>query len=91
MRKELERRFNSRSIAQRIGYPAAFNVQSPYISHRTEASAVRLALASDAEVGAAYDESLRNARSYRAGARIEGVLVQEIVAGDALMKPVIRN
>ena len=69
------------AIARRIGYPVALKVQSPDISHKTEAKAVRLALASDAEVGAAYDEILRNARSYRAGARIEGVLVQEMVTG----------
>ena len=69
------------AIAQRIGYPVALKVQSPDISHKTEAKAVRLGLSSDAEVGAAYDEILRNARSYRPGARIEGVLVQEMVTG----------
>ncbi|MEK7876111.1 MAG: acetate--CoA ligase family protein [Pseudomonadota bacterium] len=69
------------AIAQRIGYPVALKVQSPDISHKTEARAVRLRVASDAEAGAAYDEILRNARSYRAGARIEGVLVQEMVTG----------
>ena len=42
---------------------------------------MRLALASDDEVGAAYDEILRNAKAYKADARIEGVLVQEMVAG----------
>ena len=69
------------AIAQRIGYPVALKVQSPDISHKTEAKAVRLALASDAEVGAAYDEILRNAKAYKADARIEGVLVQEMVTG----------
>jgi len=69
------------AIAQRIGYPVALKVQSPDISHKTEARAVRLALASDAEVGGAYDEILRNAKAYKADARIEGVLVQEMVTG----------
>ncbi len=69
------------AIAQRIGYPVALKVQSPDIPHKTEAKAVRLALASDAEVGAAYDEILRNAKAYQADARIEGVLVQEMVTG----------
>jgi acyl-CoA synthetase (NDP forming) len=69
------------SIAKRIGYPVALKVQSPDISHKTEAGAVRLGLTSDAEVGAAYDEILRNAKAYKAAARVEGVLVQEMVAG----------
>jgi acyl-CoA synthetase (NDP forming) len=54
-------------------------VQSPDISHKTEAKAVRLAIASDAELAAAYDEVLSNARAYKPGALIEGVLVQEMV------------
>jgi len=69
------------AMARRIGYPVVLKVQSPDISHKTEAGALRLALASDAEVGTAYDEILRNARAYRADARIEGVLVQQMVVG----------
>ena len=69
------------AIAQRIGYPVALKVQSPDISHKTEAKAVRLGVASDQELAAAYDEVLANARAYRKDARIEGVLVQEMVTG----------
>ena len=68
-------------LAKRIGYPVALKVQSPDISHKTEAKAVRLGLASEADVAAAYDEILRNAQAYKSGARIEGVLVQEMVSG----------
>ena len=56
-------------------------MQPPDISHKTEAKAVRLNLASDVEVTAAYEEILRNAKAYNAAARIEGVLVQEMVTG----------
>ena len=56
-------------------------VQSPDISHKTEAKAVRLDLASEADVAAAYDEILRNAKAYKKDARIDGVLVQEMVSG----------
>jgi acyl-CoA synthetase (NDP forming) len=69
------------ALAQRIGYPVALKVQSPDISHKTEAQGVRLGLASDAAVGAAYDEILRNAKVYKSDARIDGVLVQEMVSG----------
>jgi len=64
--------------AKRIGYPVAIKVQSPDISHKTEAKAVRLHIGSDAELSAAHDEVLANARAYRKDAKIEGVLVQEM-------------
>jgi acyl-CoA synthetase (NDP forming) len=67
------------SIARTLGYPVAMKVQSPDIAHKTEARAVRLGIASDGELGAAYDEMFANARAYRKDARIEGVLVQEMV------------
>ncbi len=69
------------ALAQRIGYPVVMKVQSPDISHKTEAKAVRLGIASDADVAAAYDEILRNAKAYKQDARIDGVLVQEMVSG----------
>jgi acetate---CoA ligase (ADP-forming) len=69
------------ATARHIGYPIAIKVQSPDISHKTEANAVRLGLAGDAAVAAAYDEIMANARAYKVDARIEGVLVQEMVHG----------
>jgi acyl-CoA synthetase (NDP forming) len=69
------------AIAGRIGYPVALKVQSPDISHKTEARAVRLGIASDSELAGAYDEVLANARAYKKGAHIEGVLVQQMVRG----------
>jgi acyl-CoA synthetase (NDP forming) len=71
----------ARAAAKRIGYPVAIKVQSPDISHKTEAKAVRLGLTSEAELAAAYEEVLANARVYNGEARIEGVLVQAMVKG----------
>jgi acyl-CoA synthetase (NDP forming) len=67
------------AIARRIGYPVAIKVQSPDIPHKTEARAVRLGIASEAELAAAYEAVLANARAHGRDARIEGVLVQEMV------------
>ena len=67
------------TAAKRIGYPVAVKVQSPDIAHKTEAKAVRLGVASERELAAAYDEVLRNAVSYKADAKVDGVLVQEMV------------
>jgi len=69
------------AIAKKIGYPVAIKVQSPDISHKTEAKAVRLGLKSDAELAAAYDVVLANAKAYNAKAQIDGVLVQEMLSG----------
>ena len=69
------------AAAKRIGYPVALKVQSPDISHKTEAKAVKLGVAGEGELRAAFDEVLANARAYNAEARIEGVLVQEMVKG----------
>jgi acyl-CoA synthetase (NDP forming) len=66
------------AAARRIGYPVALKVQSPDIPHKTEAGAVKLGVASAAELPAAYDEVLANARAYKPGARIDGVLVSEM-------------
>ncbi len=69
------------AAAQKIGFPVAMKVQSADISHKTEARAVRLAMGNEADVAAAFDEIMRNAKTYKADARIDGVLVQEMVGG----------
>jgi acetate---CoA ligase (ADP-forming) len=69
------------AFAKRIGYPVAIKIQSPDISHKTEAKAVRLDIAGEPELKAAYDEVLANARAYRKNVRIEGVLVQQMLKG----------
>jgi acetyltransferase len=57
----------------------ALKIQSPDIPHKTEAKALRLGVAGEAAVRRAYDEVVAAARAYRPDARIEGVLVQEMV------------
>ena len=69
------------AAARRIGYPVVLKVQSPDIPHKTEVRAVKLGLDSDTAVSTAFDEIMRNARAYKPDAHIEGVLVQEMVAG----------
>jgi len=67
--------------AREIGYPVVLKVDSPDILHKTEAGALKLNLNNDQEVRAAFGEILGNARSYKPGARINGVLVQEMLPG----------
>jgi len=64
------------AAAQALGYPVALKVESPDIPHKTEAGVVRLNLKNEAEVRAACDAIMANARLASSGARINGVLVQ---------------
>jgi acyl-CoA synthetase (NDP forming) len=66
------------AAAARLGYPVALKVQSPDIAHKTEAAALALDLASDAEVRAAHRRVLASALAFRPGAAIRGVLVQRM-------------
>jgi acetate---CoA ligase (ADP-forming) len=68
-------------IARRIGYPVVLKIESPEISHKTEARAVEIGISDDAEVRAAYDRIMENGRVYNSAAQINGVLVQEMVSG----------
>ena len=67
--------------AEAIGYPVALKVDSPDILHKTEAGVIRLGLADSAQVTAAYHEIMANASQPDPAARVNGVLVQEMVAG----------
>lgn len=67
--------------AQDIGYPVALKVQSEDIAHKTEAGAVRLDVGDARALAQAYEAVLANAARHAPGARIEGVLVQEMVRG----------
>jgi acetate---CoA ligase (ADP-forming) len=85
--------------AMELGFPLALKVESPDISHKTEAGGVALNLRSMDELRAAYERILANARSFSPAARISGVLLQpmvpagvEVVAGariDPLLGPLI--
>jgi acetate---CoA ligase (ADP-forming) len=57
----------------------ALKIQSPDIPHKTEAKAIRLGVSGD--LRQAYEEVIAAARKYKPDARIEGVLIQEMVTG----------
>jgi acyl-CoA synthetase (NDP forming) len=67
--------------AAEIGFPVALKIQSADIPHKTEAGGVRIGVADREAVAAAFDEIVANARRHAPDARIDGVLVQEMVAG----------
>jgi acetate---CoA ligase (ADP-forming) len=67
--------------AQQIGFPVVLKVDSPDIAHKTEAGVVRLNVRDADALRRAYEEILANAGRYAQHARINGVLVQEMVRG----------
>ena len=69
------------AAAERIGYPVALKVNSADILHKTEAGAIRLGLADADAVRAAFAEVTANAQAHDGNAKIDGALVQEMVAG----------
>jgi acetyl coenzyme A synthetase (ADP forming)-like protein len=69
------------NAAEKIGYPVALKIVSRDILHKTEAGGVLVGLQSADAVRNGYEQILANARAYQAGAKIEGVQVQQIVGG----------
>jgi acetyltransferase len=66
-------------LAGEIGFPVALKIDSPDILHKSEAGAIRLGVNSQAEVIRFYDEIIANAATHDPDARINGVLVQEMI------------
>jgi acyl-CoA synthetase (NDP forming) len=64
------------AAAARIGGSVALKVQSPDITHKTEAGAVALGAAGEAAVREAYQRVMASAKSTHPDACIQGVLVQ---------------
>ena len=67
--------------ATRLGYPVVMKADSADIPHKTEAGVVRLGLRNADEVKAAYAEIIANAKTHAPNAKVNGVLVQEMVMG----------
>jgi acetyltransferase len=67
------------AIAARIGRPVALKIESPDITHKTEAGAIRLHVRGEAHTREAFREVMAAARAYAPQADLKGVLVQEMV------------
>lgn len=65
------------SVVNELRFPLVAKIESPQISHKTEANAVRLNVTSLKDLKMAYEEIIRNAKQYQPSAHISGVLIQE--------------
>ena len=68
-------------IATAMGFPVVMKVVSPDILHKTEAGGVMVGVKTAAEAEKAFDAIFANAKKYKADAKIEGIQVQQMLAG----------
>ena len=68
-------------LSTQIGFPVVMKIVSPDILHKTDAGAVLVGVRSAAEAEQAYETILRNAKKHTPGAKVSGVLIQQMLAG----------
>lgn len=66
-------------IARNIGHPVVMKIVSKDIIHKSDAGGVKVGLQNDEEVSKSFEEIMRNARKFNKNAKIEGVLVQQMI------------
>lgn len=66
-------------IAKRIGFPVAMKIVSPDIMHKSDVGGVVLNVRTFEEVQESYTSIIRNVMLRAPGARVHGVLVQEML------------
>ncbi len=67
--------------AKAIGFPVVMKVSSPDLLHKTDVGLVKVGVESASEARATYDDLLRKAEKADRDARIDGVMVCEMVKG----------
>jgi acetyltransferase len=67
-------------LARQCGFPVVLKIVSPQITHKTDVGGVKLNLADEAQVRAAYAEMMASVRQSRPDAEIRAVSVQPMVS-----------
>lgn len=71
--------------SREIGYPVVMKVSSPDISHKTDVGGVVTGISSDKAAKNAFDQIYANVNRRMPQARIDGVIVQEMVQGEEVI------
>ena len=66
------------AVSREVGYPCVLKVASPDITHKSDAGGVKVGLADETQVAAAYDAIMASCRAAFPDAAIEGVTVQDM-------------
>jgi acetyltransferase len=81
-------------LAEQFGFPVAMKINSPDITHKSDAGGVKLNLMNAAAVRAAYNEMIEEVKRNRPNARVDGIALQPMVSkpnGRELMVGVISD
>jgi acetyltransferase len=65
-------------LAYEVGYPIVMKIVSPDILHKSDAGGVKVNLRDEKSIREAYNTILKNAKEYKAYARIHGIAIQEM-------------
>jgi len=68
-------------LASSIGFPVVMKIVSPQILHKTEAGGVIVGVKSAEAAQQAFNTIVANARRYKSDANLDGVQVQQMLAG----------
>ncbi|MBN1869300.1 MAG: bifunctional acetate--CoA ligase family protein/GNAT family N-acetyltransferase [Candidatus Omnitrophica bacterium] len=68
------------SMSSEIGFPVAMKISSPDIFHKTDVNGVRLNIRSPEKAREAYEDIIASAKEFKPQARIDGIIVQEMVS-----------
>ena len=71
--------FGAMDAADTIGYPVALKIESPDIQHKVDIGGVALNLRDRDELAAGYENMMRKIDNKVPNARIDGVLLQEMI------------
>ena len=81
-------------LAEEFGFPVTMKINSPDITHKSDAGGVKLNLMNAAAVRAAYNEIIEEVKRNRPNARVDGIALQPMVRkpnGRELMVGVISD
>jgi len=67
--------------SREIGYPVVFKILSPDIIHKTDVGGVMLNIRDDVSAREAFNKIMENVKSKAPNARIDGILIEEMVHG----------
>ncbi|HEY1943021.1 MAG TPA: acetate--CoA ligase family protein [Roseiarcus sp.] len=68
------------AVAERLSYPVVLKIESPDLPHKSDVGGVKIDLRSREEVERAYAEIMASVARLAPSARINGVLVQEMIS-----------
>jgi len=77
------------SLAKKLGFPLVLKISSPDIIHRTDIGCVVMGINTLEDVKKVYKTIIDNAKKHHPHARIDGVVVQKMLAGKHIREVIV--